>query len=167
MDNEIILIVIVIFVIIGIVFIYIKESELSKKLLFFEKSIEELHKKIYYIEKSIKEQKQNSQDTEQYPDEDFKNQNNEKIQELSDSLIFMAKEIKKTLEQFKENIDNRVSLLEDRTKEYSKFSAISGANERKIVEMFENGKAPIEIARELRIGLGEVDFALKCNGFRQ
>ena len=69
---------------------------------------------------------------------------------------------KEDLENFKEEQSARIDRIESRTKEMNCLpSSTSSSNEKMIVAQYARGKSEAEIAKDLRIGIGEIDLVLK------
>ena len=64
--------------------------------------------------------------------------------------------------QYKEEVEGKVFTLEDRIKEFA-YTPTNPSNidEGRIISMFKDGWSVDSIAKELRIGKGEVEFTLK------
>lgn len=159
---------IVLFLIMILVFSYIKDVETSKKLTIYEKSIEDLNKKIYQLEKEVKNVfKSNSgeiNDLHRDIDDDI----SIKVESMSVPILTSIKKIESSFGDFKDDIHEKITELEERTKLIGSMSAASAyrSNDEKIISMHKEGFSEHEIAKDLRIGIGEVDLVLKIAGFK-
>ena len=86
-------------------------------------------------------------------------------QEVQHSLLPVVaslKDVEKIMQHFRDEQSARIDRIESRTKEMSFASVVpSSSNEKMILSLFAKGKSEAEIAKDLRIGVGEVDLVLK------
>ncbi|MBX7491399.1 DUF6115 domain-containing protein [Helicobacter turcicus] len=159
-----------------IVYLYLKESESNRRTRRYEKSIEELNKEAYRLQKRIKEQESElerfkvSIKAQIYQDTRLEMKNlldtnlNAQVAPLRndmESLKSQWQETKSVLENVG-HLENKIFALEDRVKEFA-YTPTSSTNidEGRIISMFKDGWSVDSIAKELRIGKGEVEFTLK------
>jgi cell fate regulator YaaT (PSP1 superfamily) len=77
-------------------------------------------------------------------------------------MISSLQDIETIMENFKEEQSARIDRIESRTKEMNCLpSSTSSSNEKMIVAQYARGKSEAEIAKDLRIGIGEIDLVLK------
>ncbi|WDL74602.1 hypothetical protein IP360_07175 [Helicobacter winghamensis] len=159
-----------------IAYLYLKESESNKRARRYEKSIEELNKEIYRLTKRIKEQESElerfkvSIKAQIYQDTRLEMKNL-----LDANLGAQVAPLRNDMESLKaqwqgtksildniEHLENKMFALEDRIKEFA-YTPTSPTNidEGRIIAMFKDGWSVDSIAKELRIGKGEVEFTLK------
>ncbi|WP_299549064.1 hypothetical protein [uncultured Helicobacter sp.] len=159
-----------------VVYLYLKESESTRRARRYEKSIEELNKEIYRLTKRIKEQEGElerfkiSIKAQIYQDTRLEMKNL-----LDTNLSAQVAPLRNDMESIKaqwqgtkgvlenlEHLENKVFSLEDRIKEFA-YTPTSSTNidEGRIIAMFKDGWSVDSIAKELRIGKGEVEFTLK------
>lgn len=159
-----------------IVYLYLKESEGGKRTRRYEKSIEELNKEVYRLQKRIKEQEGELErfkvniKTQIYQDTRLEMKNlidanlNAQVAPLRNDMESLKTQWQRTkvyLEHI-EHLEHKIFALEERYKELS-YTPTSPTNidEGRIVAMFKDGWSVDSIAKELRIGKGEVEFTLK------
>ncbi|MCI5633622.1 hypothetical protein [Helicobacter sp.] len=159
-----------------IVYLYLKESESNKRTRRYEKSIEELNKEVYRLQKRIKEQEsalehfkvgikaQIYQDTRLEMKNLLDTNLNTQVVPLRadmESLKVQWQSHQKALENI-EYLENKIFSLEDRMKEFA-YTPTNPINidEGRIIAMFKDGWSVDSIAKELRVGKGEVEFTLK------
>ena len=158
--------------ILGLAYLFIKDLENQRKLKSYEKSIEDLNKQLYNFQKKFDSLKENSQSDMQNSSKSIDAKVNEMRAELQNDLknalsnisplIDVLEGIQKSFQIHKNKIDLRMEQIEERVKSVLSISNIlSSSDEERIVSMFKEGKAPEEIAKELRLTKGEVDFVLK------
>lgn len=160
-----------------IIYMYIKDLENSRKLKSYEKSIEELNKQIYSLQKSVNEfeqsHKKSSIKSERGIDEklnefraEIQNDINSTITKIT-PLVDIIQEVQRSFQNHKNKIDTRMAQIEDRVKSVISLptSLNSSTEESKIISLYQSGKSKEEIAKELRLTSGEVEFFLKISNF--
>ncbi|MDX1808477.1 MAG: hypothetical protein R3331_02945 [Sulfurospirillaceae bacterium] len=156
------LIALIILVVILFFFMIVRDQEVSKKLSIYERIIEDLNLENHRLSRNMdKLSKSNESHMINFKDEiqqlvEFEVQNS--IRPMVDSI----KEIEEIMQTFQNEQINRIDLLENRTKEKN-FSQIktTESNEKIIISQYQAGKSEAMIAKDLRIGIGEVDLILK------
>lgn len=151
-------------VIIIFLIVYIRDVEINKKLLIYEKSIEELNYQNHVLNKTLGELTQKEEPTFDPKAIEAKilAHVKEEIQQSVVPLLGSLKEVEKIMQNFRDEQSSRIDRLESRTKEMSFSSASpSSSNEKMILSHYAKGKSEAEIAKDLRIGVGEVDLVLK------
>lgn len=157
----------------GLAFLYIKDMENQRKLKSYEKNLEELNRQLFNLQKTLKEPKAPIKE-EIDVNEVINNKTNEMRGELQNDiknalsniapLVDILEGLQKSFQIHKNKIELRMEQLEERMKGMVTVSNIlSTKDEEKIITLFKNGKTPDEIAKEIRISKGEVDFVLKLS----
>ncbi|NCD13192.1 MAG: hypothetical protein EOL93_11640, partial [Epsilonproteobacteria bacterium] len=151
-------------VIIVFLMVYIRDIEVNKKLSIYEKSIEELNYQNHVLNKTLNElrsvEKKPEFDTQEF-EKKIMNSVNEEIRKSVLPVVGSLKEIESIIQHFKDEQSNRIDRIESRTKEMSFVSSSpSSSNEKMIITHYSKGKSEAEIAKDLRIGIGEVDLVL-------
>jgi len=149
-------------VIIIFLMVFVRDMEINKKLLIYEKSIEELNYQNHVLNKAINDisKKENVEFKifEQKMVEKMKNE----VQSTVLPMISSLQDIETIMENFKEEQSARIDRIESRTKEMNCLpSSTSSSNEKMIIAQYARGKSEAEIAKDLRIGIGEIDLVLK------
>lgn len=149
-------------VIIIFLMVFIRDMEINKKLLIYEKSIEELNYQNHVLNKVINDiaKKENIEIKafEQKMIEQMKSE----VQNTVLPMISSLQDIETIMENFKEEQSARIDRIESRSKEMNYLpSSTSSSNEKMIVAQYARGKSEAEIAKDLRIGIGEIDLVLK------
>ncbi len=143
------------------IFVYIRESAINKKLKLYEKTFDLLNQNIHKLEKEIKAKNSvhhggGASATEL-----------EEFSEVSRVIIDKFHELQKDNLEFKESIVERYLDLENKVRPLTSVTPSStGLDENKIVTLFSNGFSIEEIAKQLRIGTGEVEFVLKLHDIK-
>lgn len=149
-------------VIIIFLMVYIRDIEINKKLGVFERSIEELNYQNHVLNKAFKESKKEDPIDTQALEKKILEASKSEIQRTILPMIVSLQDIEGIIETFKEEQSARIDRLESRTKEMSGLpTGTSSSNEKMIVAQFARGRNEAEIAKDLRIGIGEVDLVLK------
>jgi len=139
-----------------------KESETNKKLSSYEQSIDNLSQQNYRFRKEIIElSKQRDRFIEEM-DEILEERVKEKVQHSVYPLIQSMREIENVMQSFQEEQIERIEKMEERSSEISYIPPQNTAsNEKIIIAQYASGKSEASIAKDLRIGIGEVDLVLK------
>jgi len=142
------------------IFVYIRESAINKKLKLYEKTFDLLNQNIHRLEKELKK----GQTTER--DGAFAGEL-EEFSEVSRVIIDKFHELQKDNLAFKEELVERYMELESKVRPFTSVAPTStGLDESKIVSLFSSGFSIEEIAKQLRIGTGEVEFVLKLHDIK-
>ena len=152
-------------VVIIFLMVYIRDIEVNKKLLIYEKSIEELNYQNHVLNKTLNELSTASKE----PALDAKALESKILGHVKDEihqnvlpLVGSLKDVEKIMQGFRDEQSSRIDRLESRAKEMSfSSSSPSSSNEKAIVSLYAKGRNEAEIAKDLRIGIGEVDLVLK------
>ena len=147
-----------------LIYIQTKDSETSKKFFLYEKAIEDLNKKIYDLEKELKQKNSavDKQEIKEYIDENIE----ESLQKITQFVISFKNEQEKYLSEIKDNMEEKLTLIDDKIKNFTIMPESYSSNEKKIVNLYNKGLSVSEIARNLRIGIGEVELVLKIEGIK-
>ena len=141
--------IVIIFVLI-FVFFYIKDGEVQKRLLRYEKSLDDLNKEIFKIQKFLK-----SNEIENGYSEESQKQLKRDFRNTIDDIYAI-------IEKDREYVDNKLLIIEDKIKELNYFpSSSSNVDDKRIISMFKDGWSIESIAKELMITKSEVEFTLK------
>ena len=139
----------------------IRDKELSRKLKLYEKSIEELNRQNHTISKEL------SRISEKEPKEEdnlpqIKARIKEEVQKSLRPMVESIKEIEIVMQNFQDEQIRRIDELED-GKKVVNFAPknMANSNEKLIISQYKSGKSEAMIARDMRIGIGEVDLILK------
>ena len=142
--------------------IFIREQEVNRKFKLYEKAIEDLNRENHKLYQEIKEIP--------LPESfDTKNLNVQIQQEVSEEvrkslmpMVDSIKEIESVMSNFQNEQIERIDALENSKKEVNfRPTNMVESNEKLIIHNYKNGKSEAMIAKDLRIGIGEVDLILK------
>ncbi len=147
-----------------LVYIYTKDSETSKKFFLYEKSIEDLNKKIYDLEKILNKNKNSfdKEEIQEYVDELVE----ENFEKITGFIVASKKEQEEKFNEIKDEVIEKLGNLEEKIKNFTSLSESYVSNEKKIISLYNKGLSVSEIARNLRVGIGEVELVLKIEGIK-
>lgn len=149
-------------VVIVFLMVFLRDMEINKKLQIYEKSIEELNYQNHVLNKALNNmEKKESLDPRALEFKIIENMKRE-IQSTVLPMIASLQDIETIMENFKNEQTARIDRIESRTKEMNCLpSSTSSSNEKMIVAQYSRGRSEAEIAKDLRIGIGEIDLVLK------
>ena len=165
MEDMFIFIAPVVILVLLIVYQFIKESETNKKLRFYEDSIEDLNKRVFTLEKQLK---QTDTDSEILDKDRIEKIVSAKLNQALNSVLHSLQGAKESMDSFQSDINQRIDSPEDRIKEVSNIpnSSSSASDEKRVIALYKNGMMVDDIARELGIGIGQVDLMLKVHNLK-
>ncbi len=147
-----------------LIYIQTKDSETTKKFFLYEKAIEDLNKKIYDLENELKQKDSivTKEEIKEYIDENIE----DSLQKLTQFVISSKNKQEKYLLEIKDDLEEKLALIDDKIKNFTLMPDSYSSNEKKIVSLYNKGLSVSEIARNLRIGIGEVELVLKIEGIK-
>lgn len=149
-------------VVIMLIMMSIKESETNKKLSRYEQSIDNLSQQNHTLRKEILQLAKNRDKFMDKIDETLDGRVKEQVQQNVYPLIQSMREIESVMQSFQDEQVERIDKIEEQRVELNynpKSTTVS--NEKLIIAHFSQGKSEAMIAKDLRIGIGEVDLVLK------
>ncbi|MDO7253487.1 DUF6115 domain-containing protein [Helicobacter cappadocius] len=145
-----------------ILYIYIKDKDVAKKTQRLEKAIEALSKEIYKTKKWIQENETQSEFANSTLGANIKNEVKNNLNSGLTNLSSQIHGIQEVLEKDRDYFEEKIIALENKIREFGHFSPSStDVDENRIIKMFQDGWSIDSIAKELRVGKGEVEFILK------
>jgi len=164
MYDYIIIGLLIFFIIIIYIYLIVKDNETNKKFYLYEKAIEDLNKKIFDLEKNKQEKdtETNTKYFQNYIDEKLK----EDIQNITVFVLNSKKEMESELSNVKNDILKQVEYISEKIKNFASMQQTYQTNDKKIISLYNEGLNVNEIARNLRIGIGEVELVLKLAGIK-
>ncbi len=167
MNEDVLYLVFVIVLLVAMLaYMNIKDRENTAKITKLENAMEDITKELHYLKKEI---------FSKIEEEDGENEAN-KIELLKDEMkILLEKELasrilpvlksiqgmEHIIEEFQNEQQNRILELEQKAKSMSKLTPNYDTEEQKIIDLFKEGKSIEQIAKDLRIGTGNVELVLK------
>lgn len=151
-------------VLIIIIFLMIsmRDTETTKKLSRYEQSIDSLSQQNHRFRKEIIELSKQRDKFIEEMDDILEERVKEKVQHSVYPLIESMREIENVMQSFQDEQIDRIDKMEERSTEISYIPSQSTiSNEKLIIAQYGSGKSEAVIAKDLRIGIGEVDLVLK------
>ncbi len=149
-------------VVIIMIMMSIKDGETNKKLSRYEQSIDNLSEQNHRLRKEILQLTKNRDKFMNEMDETLEVRIKDQVQQSVYPLIESMREIENVMQSFQDEQVERIDKIEERRTEINytpKNTTIS--NEKLIIAHYSQGKSESLIAKDLRIGIGEVDLVLK------
>ncbi len=161
-------IILTVFIGLGIVMIlilafsYIKDLESSSKLKMYEKSIEDLNMQLFKLQKKLKEREVKDALPGNDIDEIVKRELNKEIIKIDTRVKNAISSLENEIDELKKDIEERHYNMDEKIKEVGYIpTSTQNVDEGRILSMHSSGYSAEDIARELRISRGEVEFTLK------
>lgn len=152
--------------VLGIVYYMItKETEMNSKLRSIAHAVEELHREVYRIDKRLKAEMEIVTSIQALP-ENTPTVSPYENQDFSLPIMESLGHIEGTLSAYKDKTENRLRYLEERIRNLSLPSSISGLDDEKVISRYNQGMEVDAIAKDLRLSKPEVEFVLKINQLR-
>ncbi len=145
-------------------YVFIRDKENSLKIKKLENAVEEINKTLHFLRKDLENKEEKLPDLSSYLDETRAELSFLVDKEVNSKILPVLKSLKgfeSVIEDFQNEQENRLSSLEQKTQNMSKLSPNYEDEEQKIVDLFQAGKSIEQIAKDLRISTGNVEFALK------
>lgn len=145
------------------VFVYMRESAISKKLKVYERTFDLINQNLHRLDKEIKLKSTTNSD-EDTAQRQTSATTMEEFSEIGGLLMDKFQELQKDNLEFKRSLMEKYVDLENKLRPITSVSpGFTGVDESKIVTLFSNGLSIEEIAKQMRIGTGEVEFVLKMH----
>ena len=148
-------------------FFFIKDRENSLKIRRLEANVEEIHKSLHFVKKDLEV----VENAPQAPEIDISGIKAELKtlldKEVNSKILPILKSLQgfeRVVEDLQNEQENRLTNLEQKAQSMSKLSPDFAGDEAKIAELFKGGKSVEQIAKDLRISTGNVEFTLKMKG---
>lgn len=151
------------------VFVYIRENAINKKLKSYEKAFDALNQGLHKLEKELKDTKESMVIMSNMKPEApvIKGVSFEDLTEMSRLIIEQFQELQKESSDFRDGMLERFVDLESKVRPIATMtSPNASADESKIMALYDDGFNCEEIAKQLRIGTGEVEFVLKLHNLK-
>ncbi len=150
--------------VIMLIYMYTKDQETIRKFSLYEKAIEELNKKLYELEKESQKQNINKDinKMKEYIDTRFEND----MQKITEFVLASRKEMENAIKELIEEAYNKINYMDEKIKNFNTMPETYQMNDKKIITLYNEGLSISEIARNLRVGMGEVELVLKIAGIK-
>ena len=146
------------------VLVFVKDLEVSRKFSRYEKAIEGLIQELHAVKKQVTnlDRSEPGEFDAAQLESSLEQRLNEKINQKITPIINTLQSIESSIDSFQSQQQDRLFTLEERTKSNSKITAPNGEDdEKRIVQMYSEGKSVEGIAKELCVGVGKVELTLK------
>ncbi len=152
------------FLIIIFIYMYIKDSEVNRKFYLYEKAIEDLNKKIYTLEKNSKNTKKkiDIDEIREYIDEKIE----ENIEKITSFVVESHNKTENSIKEIMNSLTEKMNTVDEKIKKYSTLPDTYQSNDKRVVSLYNKGLTVSEIAKNLRMGIGEVELVLKIAGIK-
>ncbi|EFC31930.1 hypothetical protein OLP40_05360 [Campylobacter jejuni] len=163
-DDVLYLVFIIVLLVAMLAYMNIKERENNTKIAKLQNVIEDITKELHYLRKELGVKDDNEED------EDYKISllKEEIMIELDKQISLKITPVLRTLktmehiiEDFQNEQQNRLLNLEQKAQSMTKLMPNYDTEEQKIENLFKEGKSIEQIAKDLRIGTGNVELVLK------
>lgn len=166
---EIALIALAVMVVGLIYYVLTKETEVSGQIRSIAKAVEDLHREMYQMDKRLKQELEIIASLEESVPREHHSLHAElgrEVNEISIPIMESLGAIEGSFTAYKEKTDNRLRYLEERIRNLSLPTSISGLDDEKVISRYNQGVEVDAIAKELRLSKAEVEFVLKINQLR-
>lgn len=147
-----------------------KENEVNTKLRAIAHAVEELHREVYKLDKRLTQELEIMTSIhESLPNTAARISDatiDQNMSEISAPIMESLEHIEGTFTAYKEKTENRLRYLEERIRNLSLPTSISGMDDEKVISRYNQGMEVDMIAKELRLSKPEVEFVLKINQLR-
>lgn len=142
-----------------LVFIFIRDAKFERRFRSYERAIDILNRKNYELDKELKETTNSTQFNQKVA-----NAVNEELGQFTQSLIKGLKDIQENNKKFQLSTDERIEKIESKIKEYFTMPSTNPMkDEGSVLRLYKEGYNLDEIAKELRMTVGEIEFILRLN----
>jgi len=161
--NELILMVAALAVVMLIVIIYlaIKEKESARKMAMIETGIDVLNQELFKINKELesieKRLKENKESNSEISVEFLESMVDEKLSPIIDQIGNFDDKIAYISENLAENLE----IIQNKVKQLTIPNEHVSSYDKQVLQLYSQGIDPESIAKQLRIGKGEVDLILR------
>lgn len=163
-DDVLYLVFIIVLLVAMLAYMNIKERENNAKIAKLQNVIEDITKELHYFRKELGVKDDNEED-EDYKISLLKEEIMIEIEKQISSKITPVLRTLKTMEHiiedFQNEQQNRLLNLEQKAQSMTKLMPNYDTEEQKIENLFKEGKSIEQIAKDLRIGTGNVELVLK------
>ena len=163
-DNVIYLVFLVVILVAMLAYMNIKDKESNAKIAKLQGVIEDITKELHYFRKELGVKDENTEE-EDYKITLLKEELNieleKQISAKINPVLRTLKTMENIIEDFQNEQQNRLLNLEQKAKSMAKLTPNFDSEEQKIENLFKEGKSIEQIAKDLRLGTGNVELVLK------
>ncbi|HZF69463.1 hypothetical protein [Sulfuricurvum sp.] len=166
---EIALIALAVMVVGLIYYVITKEGEVTSQIRAVAKAVEDLHRELFMLDKRLKQELEiitSLQESVPREQHSLHAELGREVNEISIPILESLGQIEGSFSAYKEKTENRLRYLEERIRNLSLPTSISGLDDEKVISRYNQGVEVDAIAKELRLSKAEVEFVLKINQLR-
>lgn len=165
---EIALIVLAVMVVGLVYYVVMKEGESNTKIRAIAHAVEELNRDLYKMDKKLEQELEiiTALQSSSTGNETIHAEVGREMNEISVPIMEALSHIEGTFGAYKDKTENRLRYLEERIRNLSLPSSISGLDDEKVISRYNQGMEVDAIAKDLRLSKAEVEFVLKINQLR-
>lgn len=152
-----------------IYYVLTKEGEVASQIRSVAKAVEELHREMFMMDKRLKQELEiiaSLQESVPREHHSLHAELGREVNEISIPIMESLGAIEGSFSAYKEKTENRLRYLEERIRNLSLPTSISGLDDEKVISRYNQGVEVDAIAKELRLSKAEVEFVLKINQLR-
>lgn len=152
-----------------IYYIITKEGEVTSQIRSIAKAVDDLHRELFMMDKRLKQELEiitSLQESVPVNQNSLHAELGREVNEISVPILESLGHIEGSLSAYKEKTENRLRYLEERIRNLSLPTSISGLDDEKVISRYNQGLEVDAIAKELRLSKAEVEFVLKINQLR-
>ncbi|HEB9355254.1 TPA: hypothetical protein RZK44_001603 [Campylobacter coli] len=166
MSNDVLYLVFMIVLLVAILaYMNIKDKESNAKINKLQGVVEDITKELHYLRKELGVKDESDQEEEDYKitllKEEIQITLEKQISAKITPVLRTLKTMEHIIEDFQNEQQNRILNLEQKAQSMTKLTPNYDTEEQKIVDLFKEGKSIEQIAKDLRIGTGNVELVLK------
>ncbi|EAJ7141749.1 DUF6115 domain-containing protein [Campylobacter jejuni] len=163
-DDVLYLVFIIVLLIAMLAYMNIKERENNAKIAKLQNVIEDITKELHYFRKELGVKDDNEEDEDYKTSllkEEIMIELDKQISSKITPVLRTLKTMEHIIEDFQNEQQNRLLNLEQKAQSMTKLTPNFDTEEQKIENLFKEGKSIEQIAKDLRIGTGNVELVLK------
>ncbi|OHD83500.1 MAG: hypothetical protein A2Y52_03155 [Sulfuricurvum sp. RIFCSPLOWO2_02_43_6] len=152
-----------------IYYVISKEGEVASQIRSIAKAVDDLHRELFMMDKRLKQELEiiaSLQESTPISQSSLHAELGREVNEISVPILESLAHIEGSLSAYKEKTENRLRYLEERIRNLSLPTSISGLDDEKVISRYNQGLEVDAIAKELRLSKAEVEFVLKINQLR-
>lgn len=166
---EIALIALAIMVVGLIYYVITREGVVTSQIRSVAKAVDELHRELFIMDKRLKQELElitALQESVPREQTSLHAELGREVNEISVPIMESLGHIEGSFSAYKEKTENRLRYLEERIRNLSLPTSISGLDDEKVISRYNQGLEVDAISKELRLSKAEVEFVLKINQLR-
>lgn len=161
---EYVLIAMAVFILYLLYYVFSKDTKTHKDLHSIASVVEDLNKEIFYLKRDLQDSKNSFKgNVNHMNDEEIYQEIERTVYDMVKPLSIGLKRVEDKLITIDEDINIRISSLENGVKQISIPVSVHGNDDSKIISLYKQGVSLDTISKELHISKPEVEFVLKIN----